>query len=64
MYELWSAGLEEWEPVMLSEEEKQALTWIHSKRVAYDLYAHFKDNMGRWFRTCLGPAPKDVPLPE
>lgn len=59
-YQLWSSGLETWEYVRWG----GALSYVHSKRVGHELYEFYQDDMGRWFRRCAGPAPKDVLIPE
>lgn len=55
MYEIWSAGLETWERVTLSEKDVSCLTSVHSKQVGYSLYTFYNDPLGRWFRRNVGP---------
>lgn len=57
MYEVWSTGLETWEPVRLSDEEIIMLRNEHSKQIGSSLYTFYRDVFGRWFRYNMGLVP-------
>ena len=53
-YEVWSSGLETWEPVALTSRDLMDLTYVHSKPVNNVTYDFYKDSLNRWLRQAPG----------
>lgn len=48
---VWSSGLEEWEPIILPQEDFDRLTYLHHKHYQGNSFPIFRDHLGRYIST-------------